>query len=88
VSGVAVADLDGDGRKEIVAAGMYTGVVQVYEQQDNGTWRERQTISLPNTQKPRNYKMRTVSMDDSGRALVVGNFSAESGGEILAWTWR
>lgn len=88
VSGVAAADLDGDGRKEIVAAGMYTGVVQVYEQQEDGVWRERQSFSLPNTQKLRNYKMRAVSLDNSGQALVVGNFSLESGGEILAWAWR
>jgi hypothetical protein len=88
VSGVAAADLDGDGRTEIVAAGMYTRTVQVYEQQGDGVWRERQKFSLPDTQKLRNYKMRTVSLDDSGRALVVGNFSSESGGELLAWAWR
>ncbi|MGE0683972.1 MAG: FG-GAP repeat domain-containing protein [Candidatus Binatia bacterium] len=88
VSGVAAADLNGDGRKEIVAAGMYTGIVQVYERQGDGMWRERQKFSLPTTQKLRNYKLRTVSTDDSGRALVVGNFSADKEGKILAWAWR
>ncbi|MBI3304287.1 MAG: VCBS repeat-containing protein [Deltaproteobacteria bacterium] len=88
VCGVTAADLDGGGWKEIVAAGMYTGMVQVYGRQADGAWAERQSFAVPNAKDLRNYKVRALSVDSARQEMVVANFASESGGEILAWVWR
>lgn len=88
VVGVAAADLDGDGTAEIIAAGMHTGVVHVYGRQADGAWSERHTLTVPNGEGLRNYKVRAVSDDALKQGLVVANYAGESGGKILAWTWR
>jgi hypothetical protein len=88
VCGVTAADLDGDGQKEIVAMGMYTGLMQVYSRQADGVWSERQNFTLTDAQGLRNEKLRSLPVDSSGQELVIGNFSGGSEGRILAWTWR
>jgi len=88
VSGVTAVDFDGDGRKEIVAAGMYTGTVKVYSQQSDGTWVERQEIKEEKLAKVRNYKVRSFRTNTGGQDVIVANYAGESYGTITAWSWR
>lgn len=87
--GVAAIDLDRDGRKEIIAAGIYTGTVHVYSQRTDGTWEERQQLQIGSEPGAlRSYKIRTHYDKKQNRTLVVANYAGEHTGKILAWTWR
>jgi hypothetical protein len=87
--GVAAVDLDHDGKKEIVAAEIYSGIVQVYGQRADGTWEERQRLQIGTEPGAvRNYKVRTHYDKKRDRTLVVANYAGEHTGKILAWTWR
>jgi hypothetical protein len=89
VCGVTVVDVDGDGRKELIAAGMYIGTVRVYGQQADGTWVERHSFSLTDADGLGNYKVRAAVVDrDKGRPLVVANYAGENKGKIEVWVWQ
>jgi len=88
VCGVTATDLDKDGRKEIVAAEMYTGMVQVYGQQPDGTWVERQNFQAVSIDKLRNYKVHAPLADTANQSLVAANYAGENDGKITAWVWR
>ena len=88
VSGVAAADLDRDGKLEIISAEMYTGVFQVYGQKPTGEWERREQIKVAEEGKWRNYKVRTLPADKEQELLIVANYAGESDGKILAWVWR
>jgi hypothetical protein len=87
--GVAAIDLDRDGKKEIVVAGIYTGTVYVYGQRADGTWEERQQLQIgAEPGALRSYKVRTHYDKKRDHTLVVANYAGEHTGKILAWTWR
>ena len=89
VCGVTATDIDGDGRKEIVAAGMYTGTVKVYSQQPDGNWIERQELQVAKeSEKLRNYKVRAFSTEKSAQNVIVANYAAEGDGKLTAWVGR
>jgi VCBS repeat protein len=89
VCGVTALDLDRDGKKEIVSAGMYTGTVQVYSRRPDGTWEERQNLqAATEQQKLRNYKIRGSGDGKKEDSLVVANYAGEGGGKMLAWVWQ
>lgn len=88
VCGVTAIDLDKDGRKEIVAAEMYTGRMQVYGQQADGTWVERQNFQAVDIERLRNYKIHALLADKSDQSLIAANYAGESNGKIAAWVWR
>jgi hypothetical protein len=88
VSGVTAVDFDGDGRKEIVAAGMYTGTVKVHSQQSDGTWVEQQEIKEEKLAKVRNYKVRSFRTNTGRQDVIVANYAGENSGTITAWSWR
>jgi hypothetical protein len=96
ISGVTAADLDGDGNKEIIAAGMHSGLVHVYARQADGTWIERQRFEVPNSKGLRNYRVHALlrSRDSESRGsllppLIIANYAGEVGtGRILAWVPR
>ena len=88
VAGVTAVDIDGDKRKEIVAAAMYTGVVKVYGQQADKSWVERQELQATGPEKLRNYKVRSFSAGKVKQNIVVANYAGESDGKITAWAWR
>lgn len=87
VCGVEAVDLDGDGNKELIAADIVPGMVRVYGRQEDGTWEERQSISIPNAENLRNYKVRAMYNPSAEQRLLVANYAGEGGGGILAWTW-
>jgi hypothetical protein len=87
--GVAAIDLDRDGKKEIIAAGIYSGTVYVYGQRADGTWEERQQLQIgAEPGALRSYKVRVHYDKKRNRTLVVANYAGEHSGKILAWTWR
>ena len=88
VSGVTAADLDGDGRKELVAAEMYTGVVSVYKRSSEGLWTEQLKITIPDPEGLRNYKVKTWRDDNTEQEQVAANFVGGNTGKILVWAWR
>lgn len=88
VCGVAAADLDRDGKLEIVAAEMYTGALYVYGQQPNGEWGRREQLKVADEGKWRNYKVRVLPADREQGPLVVANYAGESSGKMMAWVWR
>jgi len=88
IAGVTAADLDGDGRKELVSAEMYTGIVRVYKQQKDGTWQEQLQVAVQDPQGLRNYKVRTWKDDSTKQEQVVANYAGGNSGRILAWAWR
>ena len=88
VSGVAAADLDRDGKLEIVTAEMYTGTLQVYGQQPAGERERREQLKVADEGKWRNYKVRALPADKEQEPLIVANYAGESDGKILAWVWR
>ncbi|MGE0824451.1 MAG: FG-GAP repeat domain-containing protein [Candidatus Binatia bacterium] len=89
VSGVTAVDLDNDGKKEIIAAGMYTGTVRLYRQTAEGTWSEHQEIKVAEeSDKLRNYKVRSFSRKAKPQNVIVANYAGEHGGKIAAWVWR
>ena len=88
VSGVAAVDFDGDGRKGIVAAGMYTGTVKVYSLQSDSTWVERLEIKEEKLEKVRNYKVRSFRPHTDKQDMIVANYAGERYGTITAWSWR
>jgi hypothetical protein len=88
VSGVAAADLDRDGKLEIVTAEMYTGALQVYGQQPAGEWGRREQLKVAEEGKWRNYKVRALPAGKEQDPLIVANYAGESDGKMMAWTWR
>ena len=88
VGGVTATDIDGDGHKEIVAAGMYTGTLKVYGQQPDGIWAERQELQVTEPEKLRNYKVRSFLAENGRQNVVVANYAADGDGKIIAWMWR
>ena len=88
VCGVTATDLDRDGKKEIVAAGMYTGDVRVYGQLPDGTWGERVSLQIHAEEKMRNYKLRSFVPKGSHVPVVVANYASENTGRITAWVWQ
>ncbi len=88
VSGVVAADLDHDGKLEIVTAEMYTGALQVYGQQSTGEWGRREQITVAEEGKWRNYKVRALPTDREQEPLIVANYAGESDGKIMAWVWK
>jgi len=88
VSGVTAADLDGDGQKELISAGMYTGVVQVYKRLPGDSWSEQLKLTIPDPEGLRNYKVRTWKDDNTRQEQVAANFVGGNKGKILVWAWR
>jgi FG-GAP-like repeat len=88
VSGVAAADLDRDGKLEIVTAEMYTGALQVYGQQPTGEWGSREQLKVAEEGKWRNYKVRALPADKEQEPLIVANYAGDSDGKLMAWVWR
>jgi hypothetical protein len=88
VSGVTAADLDRDGKLEIITAEMYDGTLQVYGQQPTGEWERREQIKVADKRKWRNYKVRALSTDEEKELLIVANYAGVSDGKILAWIWK
>ncbi len=89
VSGVTATDVDGDGRKEIAAAGMYTGTLKLYSQQPDGNWFERQELqAAAESEKLRNYKVRAFLCEKSAQNVIVANYAGEGDGKIIAWVGR
>jgi len=87
VCGATAVDFDQDGRKEIVTAEMYTGIVKVYGQQPDGKWEERQEIKEEKFSQVRNYKVRSFRTK-SGEDFIVANYAGEAFGTITAWLWQ
>jgi hypothetical protein len=87
VSGVVAADLDRDGKLEIVTAEMYTGELHVYRQ-TAGEWERQARIKVADEGKWRNYKVRALPADSEEKALLVANYAGESDGKLLAWVWK
>jgi hypothetical protein len=88
VAGVAGVDLDGDGRKELVAAEMYTGIIHVYKRLADGAWGEQLSMTIPDPQGLRNYKVRAWQGDSLKHEQVVANYAGGNSGKILVWAWR
>jgi hypothetical protein len=88
VSGVAAADLDRDGKLEIVTAEMYTGKLHVYGQQPTGEWESREQLKVADEGKWSNYKVRALPSDKEQEPLIVANYASESDGKMMAWVWR
>ena len=89
VSGVTAVDVDSDGKKEIIAAGMYTGTARLYRQLTDGTWSEAQEIKVVGEpEKLRNYKVRSFSRKTEPQNVIVANYAGEHGGKFVAWIWR
>jgi hypothetical protein len=88
VGGAHALDLNGDGKKEIVAAALYEGIVKVYRQGQDRGWVEDQELRIPDAGKLRNYKVRSVLPQTNGPPLVVANYADDTNAQIITWAWR
>jgi hypothetical protein len=88
VGGVHALDLNGDGKKEIVAAALYEGIVKVYRQGQDRSWVEDQELQIPDAGKLRNYKVRSFAPQKNGQPLVVANYADDENAQIITWAWQ